>query len=118
MCLLIRRDEDLVRIVGDGPKDRDIAQTLTVKEHSIRNCICRIFEKPRVSSRVELISHEFSGRDSSKYAVVRSVGRSLITFRVLQFNLNFSANRLLHDSRCPRSFLIAASAMSHSLMLA
>jgi DNA-binding NarL/FixJ family response regulator len=62
--LLTRREEDVVRLVADGLKNREIAQRLKVKEHSIRNYIYRIFEKLGVSSRVELILYVFSHRDS------------------------------------------------------
>ena len=55
MPLLTRREEDVVRLVADGMKNREIAQRLRVKEYSIRNYIYRIFEKLGVSSRVELI---------------------------------------------------------------
>ena len=66
ISLLTRREEDVVRLVADGPKNREIAQRLKVKEHSIRNYIYRIFEKLGVSSRVELILYVFSHRDSSQ----------------------------------------------------
>lgn len=61
--LLTRREEDVVRLVADGMKNREIAQRLKVKEHSIRNYIYRIFEKLGVSTRVELILYVFSRRD-------------------------------------------------------
>ncbi len=61
--LLTRREEDVVRLVADGLKNREIAQKLKVKEHSIRNYIYRIFEKVGVSTRVELILYVFSHRD-------------------------------------------------------
>lgn len=63
MPLLTRREEDVVRLVADGLKNREIAQRLKVKEHSIRNYLYRIFEKLGVSSRVELILYAFSKRD-------------------------------------------------------
>jgi DNA-binding NarL/FixJ family response regulator len=65
MPLLTRREEEVVRLVADGLKNREIAQKLQVKEHSIRNYIYRIFEKLGVSSRVELILYAFSQRDRS-----------------------------------------------------
>jgi len=63
--LLTRREEDVVRLVADGLRNREIAQQLKVKEHSIRNYIYRIFEKLGVSNRVELILYVFSHRESS-----------------------------------------------------
>jgi len=63
--LLTRREEDVVRLVADGLKNREIAQRLKVKEHSIRSYIYRIFEKLGVSSRVELILYVFSHREGS-----------------------------------------------------
>jgi len=65
MPLLTRREEDVVRLVADGLKNREIAQRLKIKEHSIRNYLYRIFEKLGVSSRVELILYAFSNRDFS-----------------------------------------------------
>jgi DNA-binding NarL/FixJ family response regulator len=63
MPLLTRREEDVVRLVVDGLKNREIAERLNVKEHSVRNYIYRIFEKLGVSSRVELTLYAFSRRD-------------------------------------------------------
>ena len=62
--LLTRREEEVVRLVADGLKNREIAEKLQVKEHSVRNYIYRIFEKLGVSSRVELILYAFSQRDA------------------------------------------------------
>jgi len=64
MPLLTCREEDADHLVADGLKNREIAQKLNVKEHSIRNYIYRIFEKLGVSSRVELILYAFSQRDN------------------------------------------------------
>ena len=64
MPLLTRREEDVVRLVADGLKNREIAQRLKVKEHSIRNYIYRIFEKLGVSNRIELTLYVFSHRDN------------------------------------------------------
>ena len=55
MPLLTRREEEVVRLVADGLKNREIAQKLNLKEHSVRNYLYRIFEKLGVSTRVELI---------------------------------------------------------------
>lgn len=63
--LLTRREEDVVRLVVDGLKNREIAERLKVKEHSVRNYIYRIFEKLGVSSRVELTLYAFSRRDNA-----------------------------------------------------
>jgi DNA-binding NarL/FixJ family response regulator len=64
MPLLTRREEEVVHLVADGLKNREIALRLKVKEHSIRNYLYRIFEKLGVSTRVELILYAFSHRDS------------------------------------------------------
>jgi DNA-binding NarL/FixJ family response regulator len=63
MPLLTRREEEVVRLVADGLKNREIAERLNVAEHSIRNYLYRIFEKLGVSSRVELILYAFNQRD-------------------------------------------------------
>ena len=50
MPLLTRREEEVVHLVADGLKNREIAERLKVKEHSIRNYLYRIFEKLGVST--------------------------------------------------------------------
>jgi DNA-binding NarL/FixJ family response regulator len=62
MPLLTGREEDVVRLVADGMRNRDIAQQLGVTEHSVRNYLYRIFEKLGVSTRVELILYVLSQR--------------------------------------------------------
>jgi DNA-binding NarL/FixJ family response regulator len=63
--ILTRREEEVVRLVAEGLKNRDIAEKLEVAEHTIRNYVCRIFEKLGVSTRVELILYAFSQRERS-----------------------------------------------------
>jgi DNA-binding NarL/FixJ family response regulator len=63
VALLTRREEDVARLVADGLKNREIAQKLNVKEHTIRNYMYRIFEKLGVSTRVELILYAYSQRN-------------------------------------------------------
>jgi DNA-binding CsgD family transcriptional regulator len=63
MPLLTRREDEVVRLVADGMKNGEIAQSLGVSEHSIRNYLYRIFDKLGVSSRVELILYAFNQRD-------------------------------------------------------
>jgi len=58
--LLTRREQDVVRLVVDGMKNREIAQALQLTEHSVRNYLYRIFDKLGVSSRAELILYAFS----------------------------------------------------------
>jgi DNA-binding NarL/FixJ family response regulator len=70
MPLLTRREEEVVHLVADGLKNREIAEKLQVKEHSIRNYIYRIFDKLGVSSRVELTLYAFSNRNQSGLGAV------------------------------------------------
>jgi len=63
--LLTAREEDVVRLVADGMRNRDIAEQLGVTEHSVRNYLYRIFEKLGVSTRVELILYVFSHRNAA-----------------------------------------------------
>jgi DNA-binding NarL/FixJ family response regulator len=69
MPLLTRREEEVVYLVADGLKNREIAEKLRVKEHSVRNYIYRVFEKLGVSSRVELVLYAFSQRENDGEAV-------------------------------------------------
>jgi DNA-binding NarL/FixJ family response regulator len=52
--LLTKREEDVVRLVEDGLTNRQIAHSLALSEHTVRNNLFRIFDKLGVSTRVEL----------------------------------------------------------------
>ena len=62
---MTRREEDVVCLVADGMKNREIAERLKVSEHSIRNYLYRIFDKLGVSSRVEVIPYAFNQREQN-----------------------------------------------------
>jgi DNA-binding NarL/FixJ family response regulator len=58
--LLTKREEDVVRLLGDGLQNREIAQELNLSEHTVKNYLFHIFDKLGVSSRVELILYAVS----------------------------------------------------------
>jgi DNA-binding NarL/FixJ family response regulator len=59
MKLLTKREEDVVRLLGDGPQNREIAHELNLSEHTVKNYLSHIFDKLGVS-RVELILYAVS----------------------------------------------------------
>jgi two-component system, NarL family, nitrate/nitrite response regulator NarL len=68
MTLLTAREQEVVRLVTQGMKNREVAQTLHVSEHTVSNYLYRIFEKLGVSTRVELIFHVLTRGASAKRA--------------------------------------------------
>jgi DNA-binding NarL/FixJ family response regulator len=62
--LLSARELDVVRCVAEGLTNREIAQRLTLREHTVKNYLFRIFDKLGVSSRVEVVLYALSGSAS------------------------------------------------------
>lgn len=62
VALLSRREQDVVRCVTEGLTNRQIAATLNLSEHTVKNYIFRIFDKLGVSTRVEMVLYAFSQR--------------------------------------------------------
>ena len=62
--LLSARETDVVRCVAEGLSNREIAQRLTLREHTVKNYLFRIFDKLGVSSRVEVVLYALSGADA------------------------------------------------------
>jgi len=54
-ALLSAREVDVVRCVAEGLSNREIAQRLNLREHTVKNYLFRIFDKLGVSSRVEVV---------------------------------------------------------------
>lgn len=53
--LLTKREEQIVSKVAEGMKNREIAESLNVSEHTLKNHLFRVFERLGISSRAELI---------------------------------------------------------------
>jgi DNA-binding NarL/FixJ family response regulator len=63
--LLSARELDVVRCVAEGLSNREIAQRLTLREHTVKNYLFRIFDKLGVSSRVEVVLYALNGHSSN-----------------------------------------------------
>jgi DNA-binding NarL/FixJ family response regulator len=73
--LLTSREEEVVLLVMDGLSNRDIATTLQLSEHTVKNYMFHVFDKLGVSSRTELVAYATSSsrkciRPSSRQAAV------------------------------------------------
>jgi two-component system nitrate/nitrite response regulator NarL len=54
LALLTPREEAVVKSLVEGLTNREIAQTLAISQHTVKNYIFKIFDKLGVSNRVEL----------------------------------------------------------------
>jgi DNA-binding NarL/FixJ family response regulator len=72
MKLLTKREEDVVRLLGDGLQNREIARELNLSEHTVKNYLFHIFDKLGVSSRVELILYAVSSTKRAGIAAIES----------------------------------------------
>jgi two-component system nitrate/nitrite response regulator NarL len=60
--ILSKREQDVVRCVAEGLSNREIATSLGLTEHTVKNYLFRIFDKLGVSSRVEVVLYVFRFR--------------------------------------------------------
>ena len=60
MALLSDRKRQVLDRVVEGMRNEEIVEKLGLTEHTVRNYICRIFDKLGVSSRVELVLYALS----------------------------------------------------------
>jgi DNA-binding NarL/FixJ family response regulator len=58
---LSTREKDVVRCLVEGLTNREIAETLVLSQHTVKNYIFKIFDKLGVSNRVELVFQVLSG---------------------------------------------------------
>lgn len=59
---LTKREREVVHLVAEGMKNREISRQLKLSEHTIKNYLFRIFDKVGVSSRSELIVYALGQR--------------------------------------------------------
>ena len=52
---LSRSEQEFLALVAEGLSNREIAERLKLDVHTVKNCLFRIFEKLRVSNRVEAV---------------------------------------------------------------
>jgi DNA-binding NarL/FixJ family response regulator len=61
-AILSKREQDVVRCVAEGLSNREIASSLGLTEHTVKNYLFRIFDKLGVSSRVEVVLYVYRFR--------------------------------------------------------
>lgn len=61
-ALLTKREDDVVKLVVEGHTNREIAEKLSLTEHTVSNYLFRIYEKLGISSRVELVLYSLKSR--------------------------------------------------------
>jgi DNA-binding NarL/FixJ family response regulator len=69
---LSARELDVVRCVAEGLSNREIAQRLTLREHTVKNYLFRIFDKLGVSSRVEVVLYALNGHAANGQRVPKN----------------------------------------------
>ena len=99
--LLSKREMEVVRGVALGLSNREIAERLQLSQHTIKNCLFRIFDKLGVSSRVELLFMTISQERNAQSA--------------LQHFLNERAHESLRDEA---SLVACRNAASRGLLIA
>ena len=61
--LLSQREEQVLHLLADGLSNRDLAKTLKLSEHTVKNRLFRIFDKLGVSNRMEAVLYAISQRE-------------------------------------------------------
>src|SRR5262249_11182537 len=55
LSLLSKREREVVAYLVEGRTNREIAKTLGISQHTVKNYLFKIFEKVGMSNRVELV---------------------------------------------------------------
>ena len=66
--LLSKREEEVMRLVAEGLGNRDIAEQMSLSEHTVKNYLFRIFDKLGISNRVELVLYAVSNPQGNALA--------------------------------------------------
>ena len=66
--LLSKRELEVVRCLAEGLTNREIAERLSLSQHTIKNYLFRVFDKLGVSSRLELLFMTLNQAGNSHFA--------------------------------------------------
>ena len=61
--LLSKREEQVLHALADGLSNRELAASLNLSEHTVKNHLFRIFDKLGVSNRMEAVLYAISQRE-------------------------------------------------------
>jgi len=70
--LLTPREGQVVRLVAEGLTNREISREIGVSEHTVKNCVFRVYNKLGVSTRVELALYALGQERAGPATVPRS----------------------------------------------
>lgn len=70
---LSAREKEVVRCLVEGLTNREIAKTLSISQHTVKNYVFKIFDKLGVSNRVELTFQVLSAANHFRPEPVRSL---------------------------------------------
>ncbi len=74
--LLTPREEQVVALVAEGMGNREIANELSLSEHTVKKYLYRVFEKLGVSTRVELVLYALNHGDARPAEWMAGAARS------------------------------------------
>ena len=61
---LSKREMEIVRLAASGLSNCEVAQRLSLSESTVKNYLVRVYEKPGISTRIELILYILSYHQS------------------------------------------------------
>jgi len=67
LALLSKREREVIQSVVEGQTNRQIAETLGISQHTVKNYMFKIFDKLGVSNRTELVFHVLSTTEGSSH---------------------------------------------------
>ena len=73
--MLTNREEQVAKLVADGLTNRQVAKELGLSEHTVSNCLFRIYERLGISSRVQFVLYMFNRRQQSQANLAIRNGR-------------------------------------------
>ncbi len=73
--LLSKREEQVLHLLADGLSNRELAASLKLSEHTVKNHLFRIFDKLGVSNRMEAVLYAISQRERTAQIQARPTPR-------------------------------------------
>jgi two-component system nitrate/nitrite response regulator NarL len=80
LTALSKREEEIARLLASGLSNGEVAQSLSLSRHTVKNYLFRVYEKLGISTRIELVLYilsRYKGTESEQNQIAETLTKKI-----------------------------------------